>query len=49
MYNNFASKSVFLTRLLTLDISFSTAVNVELVAEPVILGFLLSISVMLAL
>ena len=45
----FALESVFLTKLLTSGILFSTAVNVELVAKSVILGILLSISVTLAL
>ena len=36
---------VFLTKLLTIGILFSTAVNAELVAKPVILGILLSVSV----
>ena len=36
--------SVFLTKLLTSGILFSTAVNAELVAKPLILGILLSIS-----
>ena len=40
--------NVFLTRLLTSGILFSTAANAELVARPVILGILLSISVILA-
>ena len=38
----------FLPKLLTLGILFSTAVNAELVANPVILGILFSISVILA-
>ena len=38
----------FLTKLMTLGILFSTAVNAELVARPVILGILPSISVILA-
>ena len=37
-----------MTKLLTFDILFST-VNAELVANPVILGILFSISVILAL
>ena len=45
----FALESVFLTKLLTSGILFSTAVNVELAAKSVILGILLSISVTLAL
>ena len=39
---------VFLTKLLTFGILFSTAVNAELVGNPVILGILFSISVILA-
>ena len=38
-----------ITKLLTLDILFSTAVNAELVPKPVILGILPSISLILAL
>ena len=34
----FVSLSVFLTRLLTFDILFSTAVNAEVVAKSLILG-----------
>ena len=41
---NLASKSVFVTKLLTLGILFS---NAELVARPVILGILSSTSVIL--
>ena len=37
-----------MTKLLTSGILFSTAVNAELVANPVILGILFSISVILA-
>ena len=48
IFSSLASKSVFFTKLLTSDILFSTAVNSELVAEPVILGILLFISVSLA-
>ena len=44
---NLVSKSVFFTRLLTSGILFSTAINAELVAKPVILGILSSISVSL--
>ena len=40
--------SVFFTKLLTSGILFSTAVNAELVARPVILGIFPSISVILA-
>ena len=39
----------FLTKLLRLGILFSTAVNAALVAKPLILGILLSMSVVLAL
>ena len=39
----FASKSVFLTKLLTPGILFSTAVNPGLVTKPVLLGILPSI------
>ena len=46
---NLASKSVFLTKPLTSGILFSNAVNAELVARPVILGILPSISVILEL
>ena len=45
---NLASKSVFFAKLLTSGILFSTAVNAESVARPVILGILPSISVVLA-
>ena len=38
---------IITTKLLTLSISFPTAVNAELVAKPVILGILFSISVIL--
>ena len=44
----FVLQSVFVTKLLTFCILFSTAVNAELVANPVILGILFSISVILA-
>ena len=44
---NFTYFCVFFTKLLTSGILFSTAVNAELVAKPVILGILLSISVIL--
>ena len=40
--------SVFLAKLLTFGILFSTAVNAELVANPVILGISFSSSVILA-
>ena len=39
----------FLTKLLTFGILFSTAVNAELVAKPLILGIVPSISVILEL
>ena len=39
----------FLTKLLTLGILFSTAVNAEVVVKPSILGILLSISFILTL
>ena len=45
----FASWSVFLTRLLTLGILFSTAVNVEIVAKPLIFGISALTSFILAL
>ena len=41
--------SSFLNKLLTPGILFSTAVNAAVVAKPLILGILLSISVILAL
>ena len=44
-----ASQSVFWTKLLILGVLYSTVVDVELVTEPVILGILLSISLILAL
>ena len=44
---NLASKSVFVTKLLTSGILFSTDVNAELVPRPLILGILPSTSVML--
>ena len=40
---------IFLTKLLTFAVLFSTAVNAEVVAKPLILGVLPSISVILAL
>ena len=46
---NLASKFVFVTKLVTSGILFSTAVNAELVARPLILGILLSTSVILEL
>ena len=48
IFLNLASKSVFVTKLLTSGILFSTAVNAELVPRPAILGIFLSISVILA-
>ena len=39
----------FLTKLPTSGIFFSTAVNAEIVAKPLITGILLSVSVILAL
>ena len=39
----------FLTELLMLGILFSTAVNAEFVAKPLILGIFFSISIILAL
>ena len=45
----FVLESVFVTKLLTFDILFPTAVNAELVANPVILGIIFSISVILEL
>ena len=44
---NLASKSVFVTKLVISGILFSTAVNDELVARPLILGILSSTSVIL--
>ena len=49
MFNIFVSLSVFLIRLLTLGILFSTAVNAVVVAKPVMLVILPSISVILPL
>ena len=46
---NFCITVYFFTKLLTSGNLFSTAVNAELVANPVILGILPSISVILAL
>ena len=48
-FSNFCAIICFLTKLLTLSISSSAAVNAEFVAKPVILGILFSISVILAL
>ena len=45
----FVSTSVSLTKLLTLEILFSRAVNAEVVAKPLILGILPSISLILVL
>ena len=47
-FTNFCIIIVFFTRLLTSGILFSTAVNAELVARPVILTIFPSISVVLA-
>ena len=44
----FVSWAVFLTKLLTLGVLFSAAVNVEVVTEPLIFGILFSISLILA-
>ena len=46
---NFASKSVFVTRPVKSGILFSTTVNAELVANPLMFGILLSTSVILAI
>ena len=46
---SFVSQSVFLTKLLVLGILFSTAVNSEVVAKPVILGILFLTSFMFVL
>ena len=40
MLFNLASKSVFVTKLVTSGILFSTVVNAELVARPLTLGIL---------
>ena len=45
---NFCVIICFFTKLLKSGILFSTAVNAELVARPVILGILLSTSIILA-
>ena len=42
------SESLFFSKLLTSGILFSTVVNAEFVAKPVILGILFFISVILA-
>ena len=47
-FTKFVLWSDFVTILLTFGILFSTAVDAELVANPVILGILFSISVILA-
>ena len=47
-FTNFCVIVCFLTKLLTFGLLFSTAVNAELVANPVILGILFSISAILA-
>ena len=47
MFLNLALKSVFVIKLLISGILFSTAVNDELVARPLILGILPSTSVIL--
>ena len=39
----FALQSVFLTKLVTPDILFSTTVNADVVAKPLILGILLTL------
>ena len=46
---NLASKLLFVTKLVTSGILFSTAVNAELVARPLILDILSSTSVILEL
>ena len=48
-FTNVCAIVCFLTKLLTFGILFSTAVNAELVAKPLILGILFSISVILEL
>ena len=48
-FTNFCVIVCFLTKLLTLGILFSTAVNAELGAKSLILGILPSISVILEL
>ena len=48
MIMNFLFNICYLTKLLTLGILFSTTANAELVAKPLILGILFSISVILA-
>ena len=45
----FAWYSVFLTKLPTSGIIFSTSVNAEVVVKPLILGILFSFSLILAL
>ena len=46
---NFVLQSVFFTKLLTLGILYSTVVNAEAVAKPLILGLLPSTSLILEL
>ena len=48
-FTNFCVIICFLTKLLTSGILFSTAINAELIAKPLILGILLSISIILEL
>ena len=48
-FTNFCVIICFLTKLLTSDILFSTAVNAELISKPIILAILLSISLILEL
>ena len=48
MSNIFASYSVFLTRLITLGILFSIAVNAAVVIKPEMLGILPFIPILLA-
>ena len=48
-FTNFCVIACFLTKLLTLGILFSTAVNAELVAKPLMLGISPSVSVILEL
>ena len=47
MFFNSVSRSVFFTKLLTSDILFSTAVNAKLVAKPLIVGILPSVTLVL--
>ena len=46
---NLASKSVFVNKLVMTGILFSTAINAEVVANPLMSGILPSISVILEL